>query len=90
MFLWSSELARVLTKGDCMKPSKIKMPKLSLSPNGPTQFSQLSTDYQRSIPFETIAWDQHEPSVNVQLFLVEPIQPASQLGQISNKAVRWI
>ena len=88
MFLWSSELARGLTKDDCMKPSKNKKPKLSLSPNGPTQFSQLSTDYQRSIPFETIAWDQHERSVNVQLFLVEPIQPASQLGQISIEAVR--
>ena len=44
---------------------KIKMPKLSLSPNGPTKFSQLLTNHQRSIPLDTIAWDRRERLVNV-------------------------
>jgi hypothetical protein len=44
------------TKIDCQVESK---------PERPTQSSQLLTNRQRSSPFDTIAWDEHEQLVNV-------------------------
>jgi hypothetical protein len=45
----------------------------------------LLTIHQRSIPFDAIARDRRERLVNGQLFYVEPIQPASQLGQLNTE-----